>query len=121
MSSHGKGGKGPGKGGAKHHGKLLCKNLGIRKPAIQCLAQHGGIKPISSLFQRETGRVLQVFLMNMTQDTVTYTEYAKPKAVTAMVVYKLKPQGCTLGLWWLRVQDLPYLNIEKKSPFQGIP
>lgn len=75
----------------------------------------------SSLFQGETGRVLQVFLMNMIQDTVTCTEYTKPKAVTAMVVYKLKPQGCTLGLWWLRVQDLPYLNIEKKSPFQGIP
>ena len=39
----------------------------------------------------------QVFLQNVIRDTVTYTEHAKRKTVTAMdVVYALKRQGRTL-------------------------
>jgi histone H3/H4 len=45
----------------------------------------------------ETRGVLKVFLENVIQDAVTYTEHAKRKTVTAMdVVYALKRQGRTL-------------------------
>ncbi|XP_065258575.1 histone H4-like [Emys orbicularis] len=98
MSGRGKDGKGLGKGGAKHHCKVLRDNIqGISKPAISHLAQHGGVKHILGLIYEETCGVLKVFLENMICDAVTYTERAKRKTVTAMdVVYALKCQGRTL-------------------------
>ena len=40
---------------------------------------------------------LKVFLENVTRDSVTYTEHARRKTVTAMdFVYALKRQGRTL-------------------------
>ncbi|MBN3315101.1 H4 protein, partial [Atractosteus spatula] len=93
MSGRGKGGKGLGKGGAKHHRKVLRDNIqGITKPDIHRLALRGGVKRISGLNYKETRGVLKVFLEN-----VTCTEHAKRKTVTAMdVVYALKRQGHTL-------------------------
>ncbi|TFK00093.1 transmembrane protein 87A-like [Platysternon megacephalum] len=98
MSGHGKDGKGLGKGGAKHHRKVLRDNIqGISKPAISHLARRGGVKCIAGLIYEETCGVLMVFLENMIHDAVTYTERAKRKTVTAMdVVYALKRQGRTL-------------------------
>ena len=60
--------------------------------------------PISSSWWRQayliyegTRGVLNVFLENVIRDSVTYTEHAKRKTVTAMdVVYALKRQGRTL-------------------------
>ena len=50
MSDRGRGGKGLGMGGAKHHRKVLPVNIqGITKPAIWRLAQFGGVKRISGL------------------------------------------------------------------------
>ncbi|KAL3758787.1 hypothetical protein ACHAWU_006429 [Discostella pseudostelligera] len=91
MSGRGKGGKGLGKGGAKRHRKVLRDNIqGITKPAIRRLARRGGVK-------QETRGVLKVFLENVIRDSVTYTEHARRKTVTAMdVVYALKRQGKTL-------------------------
>jgi histone H4 len=52
---------------------------------------------ISGLIYEETRGVLKVFLENVIRDSVTYTEHAKRKTVTAMdVVYALKRQGRTL-------------------------
>ncbi|XP_062051340.1 histone H4-like [Lepus europaeus] len=98
LSGHGKGGKGLGKDGAKHHRKVLCDNIqGITKPAICRLAWRGGVKRISGLIYEETRGVLKVFLENVIRHTVTYTEHAKRKTVTAMdMVYALKRQGHTL-------------------------
>ena len=98
MSGRGKGGKDLGKGDAKRHRKVLCNNIqGITKPALRCLARRGGVKRISGLIYKETRRVLKVFLENVIQDAVTYTEHAKRKTVTATdVVYALKSQGRTL-------------------------
>ncbi|XP_024065370.1 histone H4-like [Terrapene carolina triunguis] len=98
MSSHGKEGKGLGKGGAKRHHKVLQDNIqGITKPAICRLARSSGVKRISGLIYEETRGVLKVFLKNVIHDAVTYIEHAKRKTVTAMhVVYALKRQGCTL-------------------------
>lgn len=98
MSGRGKGGKGLGKGGAKRHRKILRDNIqGITKPAIRRLARRGGVKRISGLIYEETRTVLRVFLENVIRDSVTYTEHAKRKTVTAMdVVYALKRQGRTL-------------------------
>lgn len=50
MASHGKGGKGLGKGGAKRHRKVLRDNIqGITEPAIRRLARRGGAKRVSGL------------------------------------------------------------------------
>ena len=98
MTGRGKGGKGLGKGGAKRHRKVLKETiLGSTKPAIRRLARRGGVKRISSLIYEETRNVLRSFLENVVRDSVTYTEHAKRKTVTALdVVYALKRQGRTL-------------------------
>jgi histone H3/H4 len=98
MAGRGKGGKGLGKGGAKRHRKLLRDNIqGITKPAIRRLARRGGVKRISNLIYEETRTVLRVFLESVIRDSITYTDHAKRKTVTAMdVVYALKRQGRTL-------------------------
>lgn len=97
MSGRGKDGNGLGKGGTKHHRKVLRDNPGITKLTICRLAQCGGVKRISGLIYEETRGVLKVFLENVIRDAVTYTEHAKRKTVTAMdVVYALKRQGRTL-------------------------
>ena len=72
-------------------------SAGITKPAIRRLARRGGVKRISGLIYEETRGVLKVFLENVIRDSVTYTEHARRKTVTAMdVVYALKRQGKTL-------------------------
>ncbi|KAG8952227.1 Histone H4 [Tulasnella sp. 424] len=105
MTGRGKGGKGLGKGGAKRHRKILRDNIqGITKPAIRRLARRGGVKRISGLIYEacrfwlnETRGVLKIFLENVIRDSVTYTEHAKRKTVTALdVVYALKRSGRSL-------------------------
>jgi histone H4 len=87
-----------GKGGAKRHRKVLRDNiLGITKPAIRRIARRGGVKRLSGLIYDETRGVLKVFLQNVIRDSITYTEHARRKTVTAMdVVYSLKRQGRAL-------------------------
>ena len=95
----GKGGKGYGKVGAKRHTKKVMREtiLGITKPAIRRLARRGGVKRISALIYDEARGVLKNFLESVIKDSVTYTEHAKRKTVTALdVVYALKRQGRTL-------------------------
>ncbi|XP_041071590.1 histone H4-like [Carcharodon carcharias] len=94
MSGRGQGGKGR----AKPQHKVLRDNIqGFTKPAIRCLAHHGGVKRISGLIYEETCGLLHVFLENVIRDAVAYTEHAKRKTTTAMdVVYALKWQGRTL-------------------------
>ena len=90
-------GKGTGKT-AKRHSKVMKNNLqSITKPAIRRLARRGGVKRISGKMYEETRGVLKQFLENVVRDSVTYTEHAKRKTVTAIdVVYALKRQGKTL-------------------------
>ena len=84
--------------------------------AIRRLARRGGVKRISGLIYEETRGVLKIFLENVShpylilrytsrptfppqviRDSVTYTEHAKRKTVTALdVVYALKRSGRTL-------------------------
>merc|ERR1712224_449594 len=95
----GKLGKISGKGGAKRLTTKAIKDtiMGVTKPAIRRLARKGGVKRISSLIYDETRVVLRGFLENVIRDSVTYTEHAKRKTVTALdVVYALKRQGRTL-------------------------
>lgn len=98
MSGRGKGGKGKGKDGAKrHHRVLRDSSVGITEPAIRRLARRGGVKRISGLIYEEARGVLKVFLENVLRDSVTFTEHAGRKTVSAMdVVYALKRQGRTL-------------------------
>lgn len=92
----------------------LTFGIGITKPAIRRLARRGGVKRISGLIYEETRGVLKIFLENVRRillpfltlltcsvqvirDSVTYTEHAKRKTVTALdVVYALKRSGRTL-------------------------
>lgn len=98
MSGRGKGGKGLGKGGFKRHRKVLRDNiLGITKPSIRRLARRGGVKRISGNIYEETRGVLKIFLENVIQDAVMYTEHARRQTVTSMdIFYALKRQGNTL-------------------------
>jgi len=100
MSGRGKTGKGLGKTGSSssRHRKILRDNMnGITKPAIRRLARRGGVKRISASIYEETRNVLKLFLERVIRDSVTYTEHAKRKTVTAMdVVYALKRQGRTI-------------------------
>jgi histone H4 len=103
MSGRGKGAKGLGKSGGKHiagkrHRRMGISNIqGITKPAIRRLARRGGVKRISGLIYEESRSVLKNFLENVIRDTVTYTEHARRKTVTAQdVVYALKRQGRTI-------------------------
>ena len=124
LRRRGKGGKGLGKGGAKRHRKILRDNIqGITKPAIRRLARRGGVKRISGLIYEETRGVLKVFLENVIRDSVTYTEHAKRKTVTALdVVYDLKRQGKTLyGFSGEVIHKYIPTSEPKISPFQGYP
>ena len=99
MAGQGKGGKGMGKIGAKRHARKSQKaNIeGITKPAIRRLARRGGVKRISTFIYDDTRAVLKGFLESVVRDSVTYTEHARRKTVTALdVVYALKRQGRTL-------------------------
>lgn len=67
---------------------------GITKPAIRRLARRGGVKRISSLIYSEVRAALMVFLRDVIQRAVTYTEHAHRKTVSAMdVVYALRLNG----------------------------
>merc|ERR1712166_784918 len=96
IGGHGKA-KG-GKHGAKRQKKAVRSTImGITRPAIRRLARRGGVKRISSYIYEETLSVLIGFLENVIRDSVTYTEHARRKTVTALdVVYALKRQGRTL-------------------------
>ena len=99
MAGQGKGGKGVGKVGAKRHARKSQRTSieGITKPAIRRLARRGGVKRISAFIYDDTRAVLKSFLDNVVRDSVTYTEHARRKTVTALdVVYALKRQGRTL-------------------------
>lgn len=75
----------------------------IAEPAIRRLARRGGVKGISGLIYEETRGVLKVFLENVIRDSVTCTEHAWRKNVTAMdVVDASKRQGRDpIRLRWL--------------------
>lgn len=96
----GKGGKGYGKLGVKRFNNNKTSKqviLGITKPAIRRLARRGGVKRIAADIYEETRVILRAFLDNVVRDSITYTEHARRKTVTAMdVVYALKRQGRTL-------------------------
>ena len=82
----------------KRHRKVLRDNIqGITQGAVRRLARRGGVKRISGLVYEETRGVLKVFLETVIRTSVTYTEHARRKTVTAMdVVYGLKHTGHSL-------------------------
>ena len=68
------------------HSHLISISLSLSQPAIRRLARRGGVKRISGLIYEETRGVLKIFLENVIRDSVTYTEHAKRKTVTALDV-----------------------------------
>ncbi|KAK7018358.1 histone-fold-containing protein [Favolaschia claudopus] len=98
MSGRGKGGKGLGIGGAKRRHKMLRDNiLGVTQPALRRIARRGGVKRISALMYQESRGALKIYLEDVVRDSVTYTEHARRKTVTALdVVHALKRNGRAL-------------------------
>jgi histone H4 len=88
----GKGGKGKIQLKRKKFTKEII--LGVTKPAIRRLARRGGVKRISASIYEEARGVLKNFMESVIKDSVTYTEHARRKTVTAIdVVHSLKRQG----------------------------
>mmetsp|Transcript_35014 Transcript_35014/g.80216 ORF Transcript_35014/g.80216 Transcript_35014/m.80216 type:complete len:122 (+) Transcript_35014:88-453(+) len=87
-----------GKGGTSRTRKVMKEPIqGITKPAIRRLARRGGVKRISGLIYEESRVVLRNFLESVLKDSITYTEHARRKTVTALdVVYSLRRQGRTI-------------------------
>ena len=77
---------------AKRHQKqgrsLADLEKGITNPAFKRLAQRAGIKRISGDLYVISRDIMKQFLENIIQDTVTYTDAAKKKTVTAPVVVR---------------------------------
>ena len=71
--------------------------VGISKPEIRRLARRGGVKRISAGVYPEAEASLRMFLKNVLEKAVVYTEYGQRKTVTTMdVVMGLKAVGRTL-------------------------
>ncbi|KAG6948922.1 hypothetical protein JG688_00014868 [Phytophthora aleatoria] len=86
MSGRGQGAQGPGKGGAKRHRKIIRDSIkGLIRPAIRRLARCAGVIGISGLIYLEIKAVLRIYLTNLVQDAVTYTEHGNRKTVTTIV------------------------------------
>lgn len=100
----GKGGKGLGKGKKGLLGKQTKRQRktkevydGMTKPAIRRICRRAGIKRINGLIYEEVRTLAKGFLRPVIRDTVTYTEHARRKTVSAMdVVYALKRHNKTL-------------------------
>jgi histone H4 len=88
----------PGQGKRKPKRKVNRENIqGITKPAIRRLARRGGVKRINYEIYKESRDVLRKFLEHTLRASVTFTEHARRKTVTAKdVVHGLKSKGRTL-------------------------
>ncbi|KAE9351980.1 hypothetical protein PR003_g4634 [Phytophthora rubi] len=74
-----------GKINPKRHRKIIRDGIqGITNAAVRRLARRAGVMRISGLVYFETRAVLRVFLANLVQDAVTYTEHGNRKTVTRM-------------------------------------
>ena len=71
--------------------------LGVTKPALRRLARRGGVKRISEAMYEVAREQLREYLESILKTTVTYTEHAKRKTISAIdVVYALKRHGTNL-------------------------
>jgi histone H3/H4/ubiquitin len=69
--------------GRKRHRKVLRDNIqGVTKGAIQRLAQVAGVKRISGLVYEEIRGVLKVYLENVLQNAILYTEHSRRRTVS---------------------------------------
>jgi len=86
------------KGGAKKPRKLLRDTIaGITKPAIRRICRRGGVKRINGQVYEVVRNKLKLKLEDIIRDSVTYTEHARRKTVSAQdVVYALKRNNMTL-------------------------
>lgn len=89
---------GKGKGKCLRHRKVKRPPLeGITKGDLRRLARRGGVKRMGGDCAEEVRGVLKEYLTKIIRDSVTYTEFAQRKTVTAMdVVHALKRHGQTL-------------------------
>ena len=69
--------------GRKRHRKVLRDNIqGVTKGAIQRLAQVAGVKRISGLVYEEIRGVFKVYLENVLQNAILYTEHSRRRTVS---------------------------------------
>ena len=66
----------------------------VTRGSIRRCARRAGIKRISGLLYEEVRGVLKNFLQGVVSDSVSYTEHAKRRTVTALdVVHALRKRG----------------------------
>lgn len=66
----------------------------VPRGSIRRCARRAGIKRISGLLYEEVRGVLKNFFQGVVSDSVSYTEHAKRRTVTALdVVYALRKRG----------------------------
>ncbi|KAF1780005.1 Histone H4, conserved site [Phytophthora cactorum] len=90
--------EGRGAGGAKRHRYTFKNNIeDIARASIRKLAHRAGFFRMSALVYNETRAVLNVFVGNLVQDAVVYTEHANRKTATKVDgrLYALKRQRRT--------------------------
>ena len=69
--------------GRRRHRKVLRDNIqGVTKGAIQRLAQVAGVKRISGLVYEEIRGVFKVYLENVLQNAILYTEHSRRRTVS---------------------------------------
>ncbi|KIK50681.1 hypothetical protein GYMLUDRAFT_252752 [Collybiopsis luxurians FD-317 M1] len=103
--------------------KVSSSYLGITKPAICCLARRRGVKHISALIYEETHGVLKTFLENIIRDSVTYTEHAKHKTVTALDMSTISRASFFIPILYIAywtVSYTPVLDQPLSTYFQAI-
>jgi histone H4 len=115
----GKWGKGLGKGGAKHHRKVLRENIlsALTNGASRRLARRGGgVKRISDTCYDETGDALKKYLKGVIADCLCLAEHDRNLAITGKYgkwriynlcdghknfSHRLSPMTCHVQSQWL--------------------
>ena len=100
MAGKGKVGKMARRSAKKRTGRKseLNVNVGtVTNGAIRRLARRGGVKRISFTSHEFVRNYIDDFLQHVVRDTLTFTQHAKRKTITAMdVVYAMKKNGRAL-------------------------
>lgn len=77
--------------------RKILRNVGLSKGDLKRLARRGGVKRMDPIVYDDARTALRTFLTQVIKNTITYTEYAERKTVTAVdVMYALKHQHMIL-------------------------
>lgn len=71
--------------------------LGLTRPSIRRLARRGGVKRLSADVYDHMREICKIYLENILQRTIIYTEHARRKTISVLdIIYALKCVGYPL-------------------------